>query len=126
MTNTPAPASAPPAPPSKFIMGLVIFLSLVGVGGAIFLFLEGGAEATVQAVNILGFLAPTIAAILAYKGVREVHLAVNSKLDRLLDTTQKLAREEGMEEGRVQQATGTRRVTDPQVRMDDHTGEEAP
>jgi len=120
------PVSTPPAPPSKLILGLVIFLSLTGVGGAIFLFLKGGTEATVQAVSILGFLAPTIAAILAYKGVREVHLAVNSKLDALLKTTEQIAHAEGKEEGRAEGETGTRRAGDVKPLTDDHVGEEAP
>jgi hypothetical protein len=88
-------------------VGAVVALSLIGVGAIITVLIvrPPPADNTGIIVAILGFLVPTVTALLA-AAVQQVHLAVNSRLTQHLTLTASSARAEGHIEGANQQATG--------------------
>jgi hypothetical protein len=88
-------------------VGAVVALSLIGVGAIITVLIvrPPPADNTGIIVAILGFLVPTVTALLA-AAVQQVHLAVNSRLTQLLQLTASSARAEGELKGATQQVTG--------------------
>lgn len=88
-------------------MGAVVGLSFVGIGGIVttLIIRPPPIDNTTIIVTMLGFLIPTITALLA-AAVQQVHLAVNSRLTQLLELTADSARAQGHLDGVSQQLTG--------------------
>lgn len=80
----------------------IVALTAIGMASVVLVFwLRPDKDNTALIVNILGFIAPTTMALLAYLKAQETHLSVNSRLDEMMRNASRVARAEGLEEGRI-------------------------
>jgi hypothetical protein len=86
---------------STLAVGAIVVLCSAGLLAAVLVALFRPGDSTELIVTILGFVAPTVAALLAILRVESVHVAVNSRLSELVETTGEAARAVGELEGRA-------------------------
>jgi cytochrome b subunit of formate dehydrogenase len=109
----PPPADhAAPSPPfiggttGLYVLAIVV-LSILGVSAVVIVLIvrPPPIDNTPIITVILGFLIPTVTALLA-GAVQQVHIAVNSRLTQLLEITATASHAQGQIDGATQQATG--------------------
>jgi len=90
------------------VLILIVSLGIVGVAAIVAIVaLRPHEDNAALIATVLGFLAPTMAALLALIKVQELHLAVNSRLTQLLEQTAKASRSEGREDAAAAAALAT-------------------
>lgn len=91
---------------SAFVLGSIIALAVIGAGTIVIVsLLRPKEDNTALIASILGFIAPTTAALLALvkstqagAAVQELRLDVNHRLSQLLEQTAKAAKSEGRDD----------------------------
>lgn len=91
-----------------WVVGALVLISALGAGAVVAVtMLRPGQDNAMLIAALLGFLGPTTMALLALlkvgetgRAVRELHVAVNSRLTALLEQTAIASRASGREEGR--------------------------
>jgi hypothetical protein len=86
---------------STLAVGAIVVLCVAGLVGAVLVALFRPGDSTELIVTILGFVAPTVAALVAILRVESVHLSVNSRLTELVQATGDAARASGELAGRA-------------------------
>lgn len=104
--NTELPTPIPVETPTQYEVMAVVVLSAFGVVGVVLLFALRIENAIALSAIILGFLAPTIVALLSLKQTKHNHasvqalaISVDGRLTQLLKTTKLAARAEGINIG---------------------------
>lgn len=104
--NSGLPTELPVATPTQLEIMAVIILSVSGVAGVVLLFALQVENAIALSAIILGFLAPTIVALLSLRqakqnsaSVERIRVSIDGRLTQLLETTKAAAKAEGIVTG---------------------------
>lgn len=84
-----------------YIMAVIAMMFLGVIGIIAITMIRPEQDNTILIAAMLGFLAPTTLALLAFMKSQETHLSVNSRLDAFMHAAESAARYKGIEEGRV-------------------------
>lgn len=120
----------PPAVSSNttaFIFGSILLIAAIGSAAIVaIVVLRPGEDNTALITSVVGFLAPTMAALLAFiksvqtgAAVQELHLAVNSRLTELLEQTAKASKSEGRKDAVAAAAKVAAAATTAAASVDD-------
>jgi hypothetical protein len=99
---------------SQYVVAVIILLLLGGTLILGILLLRPQVDVPSVVGQVTGYLAPTIAGVLAFMKSQETHLMVNSRLDDFISARSDLSRAEGIAQG----TTDTRLAYQAEGRMD--------
>lgn len=92
--------------PNPFVA--IVAVLLIGVVGVVLVtVLRPDLDPLAISAVIFGFLTPTTLSLMSYLKAQETHLAVNSRLDDLIDNAKKAAEAVGKEAGRKESEART-------------------
>lgn len=95
--------SIPPMRSPMFYVVTIFGLCLLGISSILaIVVLRPEGDNTTIIIAIVGFLAPTVAAIVALM-VKDVHVLINSRMTELLVATAQASRAEGKVEGKAEE-----------------------
>lgn len=92
----------PPMRPASFYIWMIFGLSTIAmVSVLLVLVLRPVEDNTTVIVGILGFLSPVVLTVIAVM-VKDVHTIINSRMDALLNATERAASAEGRAAGKAE------------------------
>jgi len=114
MNDDPKPSSQPPTSTVPYVLSVVILVVSGLVFSAIVIWLRPQYDPLVILGGVMGVMAPTIAAVLAYLKAQETHLKVNSRLDAFMAEHGKSERAIGVREGAAEEQNRNKAKTAPE------------